>query len=280
MQGASIKLPISAQDDYATANVPALAGVDVASAANLFGGARDETKFGGETGLRRVKPFSAIEIARIATLIKERLLVAAREQSRELVDVCTALPLERWHEIKLPYDHGALLSKRNRVLSLDATREIMKMSAFDHLRETFGDFYLYDEDEFGQEEISFRLVRPGKREDVGRLHADDWFWKFYNLNRPAGTHRVKLWTLVHGDAATAGLRLAPGSHFLNATFRSEKQGNKVIFESDVDWRTIGLRQYVGQIGEPILFNHKTLHVGSMNFGAESRVSFETTIMFR
>jgi len=268
------------QVDYTNVVVPPLEGIDAGCPADFFPTERSEEGFGGKEGIRQAKPFSPVELARISDLIKQRLLEGAAAQSQEIADAFEKLPLERWHEMPLPYDHGQLLSKRNRIFSQAEADEIKRMSAFDYLREVFGDFRLTGEDNFGDGEINLRVVRPNMREDVGFLHADDWFWQYYGFKRPPGENRVKIWTLVAGDPATASLRLAPGSHLLNATCRAEKQGNKLIFETDTDWRTIGLCRYTGALGQPVLFNHRILHVGSLNPGPGCRVSFEATILFR
>lgn len=265
--------------DYTNAILPPLTDIPLASAGNLFPNLRSENGFGESSGLRTVRAFTAAELTRISELIKEHLLNMVSNQPAELRNNLEVLPLERWHEASSSYDHGALLSKRNRVLSAAATREVLSMSPFDHLREVFEDFYLYDEDNFGQEEISFRIVRPERREDVGSLHRDDWFWQSHSLRRPKGMHRVKLWVQITGDPETAGLRLAPNSHRLNVNFEPMEQGTKLIFKSDVDWRKINLRRFTAPLGTPILFNHYTLHVGSLNPGPLSRVSFETTLIF-
>ena len=272
---------LSLQDDYTSITLPHLSGIDVGTLAELFPGKRCEEEFGGELGLRKAKAFSAPELARIAVLIKQQLVQAAAEQSPELADAFDKLPLERCHEVAVPYDHGLLLSKRNRALSQAAIREIRQMSAFDYFHEIFGEkFHVCGGESFVEDEIMFRVVRPNRREDVGTLHADDWFWRHFGQACPPGMHRAKFWTLVCGDPQTSGLRLAPRSHQLHATCQVIQQGNKLIFEPNVDWRDIDLHLYVGKVGEPLLFNNETLHVGSLNPGPHTRISFEGTIIFR
>jgi hypothetical protein len=245
----------------------------------LFDGPRNESTFGGARGLARGPAFKASEVARICEIIKAHMLSVAEAVSPAAVPALAATPLERFHGVE-GYDHASMLSKRGRILSDEAVQEMKAMSFFDYVRAAFGDFYLADEEDVGHEQITFRLVRPGRSEDVGSLHRDAWFWDHFGTPLPPGVSRAKVWAPICVEPALNGLRLAPGSHRIDAPYRVDASGRKVKFVPQFDVEAIGLQQFGGEAGEPILFNYKTLHVGSLNRGRHSRVSIETTIMYR
>jgi hypothetical protein len=260
-------------------DVPALDDAPAGPARSLFDGPREEMRFGGARGLAFGPAFTPAEVVRIREIIKEHMLNMAREVSPESVGALAATELERFHEVE-SYSHGRMLSKRGRILPKAAVDEIKAMSFFGYVAEVFGDFYLADEEDVGHEQITFRLVRPNRPEDVGSLHCDAWFWEQFGTYLPPGIGRAKVWAPVCVEPQLNGLRLAPGSHRRQTPYRAESSGAKINFVPEFDLYEIGLRQYCGAAGQPILFNYRTLHVGSLNRGGTSRVSIETTIMYR
>ena len=44
------------------------------------------------------------------------------------------------------------------------------------LSKIFGKFSISDENNIGYGELVWRLVRPNKKDDVGPIHCDKWFW--------------------------------------------------------------------------------------------------------
>ena len=262
-----------------TMDVPQLEGAPPGPGASLFDGPREEARFGGAAGLAFGPAFTSAEVIRIRELIKTHMLEVAKEVSPGAVDALAATELERFHEVE-GYDHGRMLSKRGRILTKAAVDEIKAMSFFDYVREAFGDFYLADEEDVGHEQITFRVVRPGRPEDVGSLHCDAWFWEQFGTPLPDGVSRTKVWAPICVEPELNGLRLAPGTHRRAMPYHAEQKGSKIDFIPEFDVGKIGLRQYCGTAGEPILFNYRTLHVGSLNRGRNSRVSIEATIMYR
>jgi hypothetical protein len=267
-------------EDVALAQAPPLLLPAPATASELFQGPRREDMFGGEEGVRRGTRFTEAETLRIKALIKERLLYAASQLSAEAASELEKVDLTQYHTVSERYDHARMLAKSGRILSGEAVEEIKRMSFFDYVREAFGPFYLADEDQVGHEQICIRLVRPQRRSDVGSLHADYWFWEHYGWPVPTGENRTKMWTGIEVDAPRNGLMLAPGSHRSGWGYRTEDQGGKIAFVSEFDWREIGLKRFIGEPGEPVLFNYRTLHIGSLNLAEVCRVSIETTIMYR
>lgn len=273
-------MPSTTLHDVTHADPAVLAGIEPLPAPQLLRGARHEDAFGGDDGLRMGPAFSPAEVVRIKALVKEQLLYAAAATSQEAADALDRVELEHYHTVSAQFDHARMLSKMGRILSAEAVGEIKAMSFFAYVREAFGDYYLADEDGVGHEQITLRVVRPGRREDVGSLHRDSWFWDHYGWPVRAGENRAKVWTGICVDAPLNGLMLAPGSHLRDCGHRVDHADGKVAFTPAFDWREIGLRRFDGRPGDPILFNYKTLHVGSLNRAQTCRVSIETTIMYR
>jgi hypothetical protein len=245
----------------------------------FFGERAGEKAFCGPAGVLQGPSFSAAETARIRELIKARLIESAHNISPQAAADIEAVDLDQYHTVSDHYDHSKLLSKLGRILLPKAVDEIKQMSLFDYVREAFGPFHLSDEERIGHEQICFRIVRPNRRNDVGSLHRDSWFWEYYDFAVPAGMSRAKIWVPVCGQSDRAGLLLAPGSHRRPAPYRTEMQNGKLTFVPDFDVEKIGLKRFCGNPGDSIMFNYDTLHVGSLNRAESCRVSFEITILF-
>jgi hypothetical protein len=246
----------------------------------FFGAPRSEKAFCGEAGLLKGPSFAPDELLKIRDLLKGHLIKTAHGLSPQAADAIAGVELDDYHLVSDKIDHAKLLSKKGRILPKAVVDAIKEMSFFDYLRKTMGPFHLSDEEGVGHEQISFRMVRPNRREDVGSLHRDAWFWDYYGFHRPEGIARGKTWVAVCGEPGLAGLLLAPGSQKMGAPHHTETVNGKLAFVPEFAVETIGLQRYCGGLGEPILFNYNTLHVGSLNRAARCRVSFELTIMFK
>jgi hypothetical protein len=240
---------------------------------------RSEKAFCGADGLLQGPAFTSEELVAIRGLIKQHLVETAYGFSSIAADAIANAELENYHLISKEVDHAKLLSKRGRILPKSIVDTIKQMSFFDYVERAMGPFYLSDEEQVGHEQICFRIVRPNRREDVGSLHRDSWFWDHYSFNVPPGIARGKVWVAVGGEPGLAGLLLAPGSQNIAAPYRTETVNGKLAFVPDFDIGGIGLQRYCGALGQPVMFNYDTLHVGSLNRAEQCRVSFEVTIMF-
>lgn len=246
----------------------------------FFGAQPSERAFCGEAGLLQGPAFAPDEVQAIRDLIKQHIIETAHDLSPRTADAISGVELDQYHLISGEIDHSKLLSKKGRILPKTSVDAIKQMSLFDYVRRTMGPFYLSDEEGVGYEQICFRIVRPNRREDVGSLHRDSWFWDYYGFHRPEGIGRGKVWVAVCGKPGLAGLLLAPGSQKISAPYRTETVNGKLGFVPDFDVDRVGLQRYCGGLGAPIMFNYDTLHVGSLNRAEQCRVSFELTIMFK
>ncbi|MEJ0017795.1 MAG: phytanoyl-CoA dioxygenase family protein [Acetobacteraceae bacterium] len=245
----------------------------------FFGEARSEAAFGGEAGLVQGPSFKPDELEWIRHLIKAHLIENAHAVSPDAASAIADTSLDQYHRVAPERDHGKLLSKLGRVLPEAAVDQIRQMSFFDYVRDAFGPFYLSDEENIGHEQICFRIVRPNRREDVGSLHRDSWFWDYFSFPVPEGESRAKVWVPVCGEPDQAGLLLAPGSHRKHTGYRTETNDGKLAFLPMIEDGQLDLRKFRGNPGDPVMFNYDVLHVGAMTRGDVSRVSFEITIMF-
>lgn len=280
MSLAELRMPT--MDQVVSEEVPPLTGIEPLAPSSLFDREmRREDGFGGAIGLRAGPSFDESERRRIQELIQDHLVKTAIEISTAAAREMKAVDLELYHEISDKFDHRQLLSKKGRIMGAEAVQEIKSMSFFDYSRRAFGpDSYLSDEEDIGHEQICLRIVRPDRREDVGSLHADHWFWETFNWAPPSGEGRTKMWLGVCVEPEKNGLRLAPGSHRLDAPYKVMNEGGKMGFAPDFDMSKIGLCQFMGKAGQPVMFNYRTLHVGSLNRAATTRVSIEITFMYK
>ena len=248
----------------------------------FFGAPASEAAFCGPAGLLQGHSFTAPDLNRIRELIIARIVENAHELSSHAAADIESTDLEQYHTVSDRHDHSKLLSKLGRILPKKMVDEIKQMSFFDYVRKAFGPFYLSDEEGIGHEQICFRIVRPNRRDDVGSLHRDSWFWDYYKFPVPAGISRAKAWVPVCGMPNLAGSLLAPGSHKGAAPYRTTMVNGKLTFVPGFpDVATIGLQRYCGSPGGARdVLNHDTLHVGSLNRADSCRVSFEVTIMFQ
>jgi hypothetical protein len=239
-----------------------------------------ESAFCGDAGLLKGLSFSSDELRQIRQIIKRHVVETTHELSPKTAAAIAETELDNYHLISSEIDHSKLLSKKGRILPKAAVDVIKQMSFFDYVRKVVGPFYLSDEEGVGHEQICFRIVRPNRREDVGSLHRDSWFWEYYGFHTPEGIGRGKAWVAVCGEPSLAGLLLAPASQKVPAPYRTERVDGKLAFVPKFDVDRIDLQRYCGALGEPIMFNYDMLHVGSVNRAEICRVSFEITVMFK
>ena len=157
------------------------------------------------------------------------------------------------------------------------------MSVFSTLYQEFGDFQFTDEFHLGNEEMSWRLVRPNEINDVNIAHADVWFkdmndWETYN-----DVTRVNLWVPLICDKEKNGLQLVPGSHLQPKNYpyhfigRTDLRGTKMP-EANFAENEIGLELIPTDPGGMVIFHDSMIHKGAVNRSSQCRVSLEFTIL--
>jgi transketolase len=231
---------------------------------------------GFATGLR----LTSTELARVRQLIEGHWLDMLSRHAPEHTDEFAVRGIGRYHELAHLVDHASIWPKRARILSAAAVQEIRAMPFMRRLAAEFGEFVISDEDEVGWEEIYFRLVRPGQRDDMGPLHADRWFWDLGHGATPAAMERVKVWVAVICEPGRNGLRVVPGSHRREWRYHGEERHGFVKPQIDEDENELHPILVPTQPGDALVFNDSLLHGGAHNEGQTTRVSFELTMFVR
>lgn len=185
--------------------------------------------------------------------------------------------INEYHKISDQVEHSKLWPMTSRVLTEEKFNQFLKFKLIKKLSEIFGKFSISDENNLGYGELVWRLVRPNKKEDIGPIHCDKWFWDL-NPNHyvPKNYERVKCWISLWCDSKN-GLQVYPKSQLKNFDYKSENRHGyvKPIFnQSNINNY---MKKQNCKPGTVIIFNDKLLHGGVVNEGSETRVSMEFTM---
>lgn len=225
------------------------------------------------------------ELECIRNAISRQWLSAIRCAHPEHAQQFEARGIARYHELAHLVDHSRLWNKSNRCLPQDDVQTIKALGFMKELTKVFGAFSLssvtYDKEIVeDQEEIYWRLVRPGQPTDVGSLHADKWFHEMLDLQGRAmgqDAHTLKVWTPIYCEPGKSGLLMVPNSHKCSWKYRTMLVNGmpKPVFEDNADPILVPTPP-----GNMLIFPEETLHGGAVNQGAQTRVSCEITLVFK
>lgn len=240
----------------------------------------------GEQGYSIDCQLSNKELNTFREIISQHWLSTIRSQHPDFFDEAQSLGIENYHLIAPKMNHQLLWPKSNRVLPQALVQSIKSMPFISLLREEFGDFTISDiydtKQHYGQEEIYWRLVRPGISTDVGSLHKDSWFHGAFNGGYgmfPEDTTTVKIWIPIYCEPGKSGLRVAQGSHLKEFKYRIDTMPDGIPrpqLEEDLTMLEAPLIPV--EPGNMILFNENVLHGGAINLGNQTRVSAEITMV--
>ena len=166
----------------------------------------------GPAGFSTTLSLTSDELEKVKSSIEKHWLDRLQIAAPDKVNVFAERGIERYHENAHLVDHSSLWPKSARILSADSVREIRRTSLMKRLVDEYGEFEISDEDDFGWEEMYWRLVRPHEPTDVGPLHADCWFWELGKMKTPANTERVKVWIAIVCERGRNDLHVVPQSH--------------------------------------------------------------------
>jgi hypothetical protein len=235
----------------------------------------------GPEGYSTALSLNADELELIRQVIRVqwlyRLQLLAPKQVREF-DGCG---LERYHEVSHYVDHAQAWPKTARVFPREVIAALRARPFFQRLQEEFGAFELSDEEDFGWENLYWRLVRPGLS-DIGPIHCDSWFWELGHGKMPSyECERVKIWIAIHTAAGKNGLLVVPGSHHrTDWKWHGEEKGGllkPVLDENPDDLNSQLVETHPGQA---VVFHDRLLHGGAENLAQTCRVSIELTMLVR
>jgi hypothetical protein len=239
---------------------------------------RDEVN--GPRGVSTNLSASSDDLALIRKLIEEQWLACLSCVAPQHVAAFAELGCERYHELAHAIDHSSVWPKRSRILPAEAVATIRTTSLLRQLVGEFGEFAISDEDGIGWEEVYWRLVRPNAANDVGPLHADQWFWELGDATVPADSERVNCWIAIITEPDRNGLLLVPGSHRRDWRFHGETRHGSLKPQIDEDEAQFELKLLPLAPGGAVVFHDKLLHRGALNDGNTTRVSLEFTMFVK
>jgi len=220
------------------------------------------------------------ELRSVKALIEAHWLDHLQECAPDQSQNFSELGIERYHENAKCIDHSSEWPKNNRVLPAEAVAEIRRTSLFEQLKEEFGEFAISDEDDYGWEELYWRLVRPHEPSDVGPLHADKWFWELGPLKSPDDVERVKCWIAIACEPGLNGLQVVPKSHRRDWRYHGEQRFGMTKPQIDENEDALNPQLIPLEPGQAIVFNDRLLHRGAVNRGNFTRVSLEFTMFVK
>lgn len=233
----------------------------------------------GEAGFWVGPLLSEAELTRIREMIQDMFLSRVKAFAPSAITHFANLNLAHYHHHADMLDHAAAWSRHARLFPSPAIAFIESSSLLQRLSTVLGKAAITNEVENGAPEIVWRLVRPGQPDDVGPLHADGWFWDINRWPVPPGRRRVKIWTMVHGEAGNAGLRVVPGSHRA-APWPHGMEHRHGLDKPIFDEAALGEKKPLllnTQPGTSVVFHDDLLHGGAVTGGDQCRVSFEFTL---
>jgi hypothetical protein len=221
------------------------------------------------------------ELATLRQSIRDQYLYRLQLVAPEQVHKFAALPMDQYHTISDLVDHARIWPKISRVLPESATKAVRQMSFYKRIEAEYGETVIGDEENFGWEGITWRLVRP-KQKDVGPVHADEWYYEARSSQRHPGYIPIKIWVAVYCNAGKNGLRLVEGSHRKMDVYkyRTEIRNNLVVPVYDGDENKLPFTVPETNPGDFVLFNHFLLHGGIWNNEDTTRVSIDFTIFVK
>ena len=193
------------------------------------------------------------------------------------IDIFLENGIERYHELSHLLDHGAVWSKAARILPQQSVDFIRTTSLIKKLEDIYGSFIISNEENISCEEIYWRLVRPGAKNDIGPLHADAWYWQLGHGVIPPNMKRIKVWVALFCEPNLNGLRVVPYSQKREWKYHSEHRDGFSKPQIDEDESQLDIRLVPTKPGDTIVFHDNLLHGGALNNGQHTRVSLEFTI---
>ena len=234
----------------------------------------------GEEGFSLAVRLSAPELETLEQAVRAKYMSNIRARAPSEAEWFETRSVGDYHLGQDKVQHDKIWNKASRIFDSATVETIKSLPFMNRLREEFGPFAISGESGLQEEEIYWRLVRPGKKEDVGPVHADQWFWALGNGETPEGVERVKIWIAVMTEPGRNGLQVVPGSHRRDWQWHGESRDGIMKPVFDEDPATIGLHLPEFTPGQAIVFNDRLLHAGAVNGGRKTRVSMEFTLFTR
>jgi len=242
---------------------------------------RIRSEVNGSLGFSTSMSLNQDELSLIREAIKIQWLYRLQLLAPKHVRKFSETGLSDYHKLSHLVDHAAAWPKTARVFPREVISELRNRPFFKALEAEFGKFELSDEENFGWENLYWRLVRPGPS-DVGPIHSDSWFWDLGHGQMPEyPCERVKIWIAIYTAPGKNGLLVIPGSHTrTDWKWHSEEKAGlkKPVFDEKLE--ELDLHLVETHPGQAVVFHDKLLHGGAENLADTCRVSIELTMLVR
>lgn len=216
------------------------------------------------------------EIDYIKSLIQESFNKTLKENK---LNKCL---IDNYHNLKISDDlHRRIWTRKKRIASKKLINYLKNKSfIFKKLRKEFGNVTFSQKVDPKKPDSYWRLVRPYKENDVGSIHADEWFWKANKWKIPKDKKIFKVWILL-SNKLDKGLYVIPNSHMKKDWIYKKvyKDGIfKPIFNKTKNsYKIKNLNTPKGNI---LIFNYGLLHAGLINKSKETRISLEFSLYYK
>ncbi len=190
--------------------------------------------------------------------------------------------IDNYHNLKISNKmHKKIWTRKNRIASNKLINYLKNKSfIFKTLKKEFGEIKFSQKVDKNKPDSYWRLVRPYKANDVGSIHADEWFWKANKWKFPKNKKILKVWMLL-SNKLDKGLSVIPNSHTKKDWIykKVHKDGIfKPIFNKVKN--TYKIKNLNTPKGNILIFNYGLLHSGLINKSKETRISLEFSLYYK
>jgi len=186
------------------------------------------------------------------------------------------IKIENYHKLQISDNlHKKIFKRENRVLSNNFINFLKKTSVFNKLSKEFRFIKFSKKVINNKYDVFWRIVRP-KKNDVGEIHADEWFWRVNKWKITKGYECIKVWMMLSNNL-NYGLSAISGSH--TKKFHYKKIFKDKIFKPQlIQNNKFNEKKLITKFGDCVIFNYRLLHKGLINKSNITRVSLEFTLL--
>ena len=245
-------------------------------------------KIFGEPGFSADLSLNSQELSFFQDAIQSQWLSRIAEIYPHFVEKYGQEKINNYHRYSAEINHEALWPKQHRLLSQNIVEDIKNFDFIAKLKSDFGPFsssnVVFDTKvKDDEQEIYWRLVRPGVTSDIGPLHADKWFHNLVGGSDygmfPPETTTVKMWIAIYTEPGLNGLLVVPNSHHKDWKYSTVEKNGQIKPQIEEDESLLNTLLVPTKPGTFLIFNERLLHGGAINQGSYTRVSAEITMVF-
>ena len=186
------------------------------------------------------------------------------------------IKIENYHKLQISDNlHKKIFTREKRVLSNNFINFFKNSSVFYKLSKEFRFIKFSKKVLKNKYDVFWRLVRP-KKNDVGEIHADEWFWKVNKWKIAKGYECIKVWMMLSNNL-NYGLSTIPGSHTKKFYYKKIFK-DKIYKPQLIQSIKFKEKKLITRFGDCVIFNYRLLHKGLINKSNITRVSLEFTLL--